>query len=144
MTIRVQTIANTWLALGLAAHFLSRRDPFAGFPSGDLIRTLNGQIERRHYLFAFDVAADPARVAGYMGWAVLDTAVAERFAAGGTPPSPEEAQGRDVVWILTAAADSPAAFDAIKRAARALYPAHRVMAIRHRHGKRVILDRRHQ
>lgn len=141
MTVIVKKLPDPWLALGLAAHFIGGREPFSRFPAGDLIRTLNGQVRRGHYLFALDTAAEPARVVGYLGWALYDGAVADRFIATGVPPADERATEGDVAWILTAAALNRAAFFAITKAARKLYPDHRVVAIRHKPGgKRVRFD----
>ena len=141
MALTVKKVPDLWLALGLAAHFVARRAPFNRFPAGDLIRTLSAQINRGHYLFALDTSAKPARVVGYFGWALYDHSVAERFAATGVPPSDRLATGGDVVWILTAVAENRGAFFALGKSARALYPAHRVMGIRHKaNGKRIIFD----
>jgi len=141
MAVIVKKLPDPWLALGLAAHFIGGREPFSRFPAGDLVRTLNGQIRRGHYLFALDTAAEPARVVGYLGWALYDNAVADRFIATGVPPADERATEGDVAWILTAAALNRAAFFAMAKAARALYPEHRVIAIRHKAGgKRVRFD----
>ena len=87
MGIVIKRVPNPWLALGLAAHFVARQDTFGRFPAADLIRTLDSQIHRGHYLFALDVATEPARVLGYFGWALYDEAEAERFAASSVPPS---------------------------------------------------------
>lgn len=144
MTIMVKKIPDAWVAIGLAAHFVAKREPFSRFPAGDLIRTLSNQVHRENYLFALDIvanAARPARVIGYFGWALYDEAVAERFAATGVPPPDELTTGGDVIWILTAAAENRGAFFALAKATRALYPAHRVMAIRRKAGgRRVTLD----
>jgi hypothetical protein len=143
MTISVKKIDGHWLALGLAAHFLARRAPFANFHSGDLIRTLSAQIQRGHYLFALDGAAgnSEARVVGYLGWALYDHETADRFRATGKPPAEELADGGDVAWVLTSAAVDRTAFFALARAGRALYPHHRIMGIRHKAGgKRVVFD----
>jgi hemolysin-activating ACP:hemolysin acyltransferase len=141
MPITVQKMATPWTALGLAAHFVARHDTFGRFPAADLIRTLSAQIHRGHYLFALDVSTDPARVLGYIGWALYDDAQAERFAATGVPPAQERADGGTVVWIMTAAADSREAFFALAKAGRALYPTHRIMGIRHKaNGRRVGFD----
>jgi hemolysin-activating ACP:hemolysin acyltransferase len=136
MAVIVKKLPDPWLALGLAAHFIGGREPFSRFPAGDLIRTLNGQVRRGHYLFALDTAAEPARVVGYLGWALYDSAVADRFVATGVPPADEPAMEGDVAWILTAAALNRAAFFAMTKAARKLYPDHRVIAIRHKAGGR--------
>lgn len=140
MAIIAKTLPNTWQSLGLAAHFVARHEPFGGFPARDLIRTLSRQIERGHYLFAFDTSQDPARIVGFFGWALYDDATAEQFIATGKPPAQELASGGDVIWILTAAVDSQQAFRAIVRAARAVYPHHRVLGIRYKDGKRVVID----
>jgi hypothetical protein len=107
---------------------------------GDLVRTLSGQVERGHYLFALDTGTDPARVVGYYGWALYPQAVAERFAMVGAPPPEDPGREGEVVWILTAAAEDRAAFFALAKAARARYPHHRVMAIRHKPHRRVLFD----
>ena len=124
--------------LGVATHFVARLEPFAGFRSADLVCTLNAQIEREHCLFALD----GKRVVGYLGWALYDAAVAAPFARGGAPPPNALAHGRDVAWILTAAAVHPAALMALARTLRAQYPGMRVMGIRHKPGgRRVVFDR---
>jgi hypothetical protein len=143
MTISVQKIPGQWTALGLAAHYIARHEPFGGFRSRDLIRTLSAQIQRGHYLFALDKSANDARVVGYFGWALYENAVAERFAATGVPPDRELAQGGDVVWILTVVVDNRRSMFTLMKEGRALYPHHRVMGIRHKTGgKRVVFDQR--
>lgn len=140
--ISVKKMSGHWLALGLAANFLARRAPFANFRSADLIRTLSAQIHRGHYLFALDGSAgdSEARVVGYLGWALYDHQAAERFCATGEPPARELAGGGDVAWVLTSAAVDRAAFFALAKAGRALYPEHRIMGIRHKDSKRVVFD----
>jgi len=142
MTITVRKMSGQWLALGLAAHFLARRAPFANFRSGDLIRTLSTQIHRGHYLFALDGSGKDAeaRVVGYFGWALYDHEAAERFAATGKPPAEELLEGGEVAWVLTSAAVDRDGFFALAKAGRALYPDHRIMGIRHKDGKRVVFD----
>jgi hypothetical protein len=140
MAIVVKTLPNQWLALGVAAHYVGRRAPFGDFTAGDLVRTLSGQVERGHYLLAFDTGTEPARVVGYYGWALYPHAVAERFAEFGAPPPDDPGHDGEVVWILTAAAEDRAAFFALAKAARARYPQHRVMAVRHKRDRRVVFD----
>lgn len=134
--LRVRTIERRWQALGVALHYLSRREPFSRFPSSALVRTVWGEIERGHYRFA--LAGE--RVVGYIGWALYDDADARAFAAGGPPPGDDKARGRDVVWILTAAGQE--ALLPMYRAVRALHPGLRLMGVRHkRDGRRVVFDR---
>jgi hemolysin-activating ACP:hemolysin acyltransferase len=140
MALIVKKVRDRWLALGLAAHFVAKRETFGRFPASDLIRTLTGQIERGHYLFAFDTSTDPARVCAYFGWSLYDHAAAERFAKTGVPP-PDLTSGGEVVWILTSVAENRSAFFALVKALRALYPTHRAMGIRHKaDGRRVMFD----
>jgi len=141
MTLEVKKLRDPWVALGLAAHFLAKRPPFAGFAAEALIRTLDAQVRRGHYLLAFEVEGRQARVSGYLGWVLLDHATAERMARTGELPSVELEQGGDVAWVLTAASESRKAFQALLAEARALYPQHRVMAVRHKQGRRVLFDR---
>ncbi|MEB3335061.1 MAG: hypothetical protein VKP70_08755 [Cyanobacteriota bacterium] len=132
MTIVAKTFPVPMLALGAAAHFVARHEPFAGFLAAELVRTLSGQVHRGHYLFALDVSSKPARVVGYFGWALYADVDAERFAATGSPPAEVRSVDGNVVWMLTTVADSRAAFFALVKATRSLYPAHRVMGIRHK------------
>jgi len=143
MTIICKTIPNPWIALGLAAHYTARTSTFGRFRADELIRTLWLQISRGHYLLALDNHTDPARVVGYFGWAIYDHATAERFANDGVPPVEETPDG-DVLWVLTAAAEDRRSFFALMKATRALYSDHRVMAVRHKGGRRVVLDQSRQ
>jgi hypothetical protein len=137
----VKKLPGPWLALGLAAHFVARHEPFSRFPAADLVRTLSGQAQRGHYLFALDVSAAPARVLGYFGWALYDDAEAERFATTGVAPSEGRVDGGTVLWVMTAAAIDRKAFFTLVKATRALYPAHRVMAVRNKaRGRKVTFD----
>jgi hemolysin-activating ACP:hemolysin acyltransferase len=141
MQIALKTVTDLWLGLGLAAHYTARRAPFATFPAGDLIRTLSAQIQRKHALFAFDTSTKPAKLVGYVGWALYHAEDAARFAADGKTLTCELADGGDVLWILTAAADSRAVFVSLAGGIRRAYPGHRLMAVRYKRGRRVILQR---
>jgi len=136
----IQKLSNKWLALGLAAHYLARRQPFGGFRSEDLVKTLNAQIERGRYLFAMEAAGENARVIGYFGWSLYGHDEAERFAATGIPPAERVGDDGEVIWLMTAAAESRAAFFGLIRATRAAHPTHRVMGIRHKAGQKVTFD----
>jgi hemolysin-activating ACP:hemolysin acyltransferase len=147
MAITVKKISGVWLALGVAAHLLAKREPFANFRSSDLIRTLSAQIHSGHYLLALDSStkASDARVVGYLGWALYDHTAAEQFAATGAPPAEGLTEGGDVIWVLTFAAEDRHAFFELTKAARTLYPRHRVMGIRHKAGrKKVMFDQRRE
>ena len=136
--LAVRALTGHWGRLGMALHFVARQEPFASFRSADLVSTLNAQILREHCLFALD----GKRIVGYLGWAEYDAAVAQSFANGGAAPSNTLAHGKDVVWILTAAAVHDAALMALVRTLRAEHPGMRVMGIRHKgQGRRVVFDR---
>ncbi|MBX9699348.1 MAG: toxin-activating lysine-acyltransferase [Acetobacteraceae bacterium] len=136
---RVQQLANPMAALGAALHFLARRTPFAGFRAEVLTATVHGQIRRGHYR----VALEGQRMRGYIGWAMLDTAVAERVVRGGPLPTEAEAEGGEVVWLLTVATTDRPALLALLAAGRALHPGRRVMGVRRRpNGHAVLIDRR--
>ncbi|MDB5507527.1 MAG: hypothetical protein JWR75_2165 [Devosia sp.] len=141
MPVTIKRLPNPLLALGIASQFISRRAPFDSFPAGDLIRTLHAQIQRGHYLFAFDEGEREAKVTAYLGWALYGAKEAQAYAATGAEPQHELTSGGDVVWIVTAAATTTSAFQSLIRVGHKLYPEHRVMAIRHRNGKREIIDR---
>ena len=124
--------------LGVALHFVARIAPFANFRSTELVATLDAQIQREHCLFALD----GERVVGYLGWALYDAAVAERFARGGPAPAIALAHGADVAWILTAVSLNHAALLQLVRALRERYPTLRVMGIRYKgNGRRIVFDR---
>lgn len=139
MSLEIRQPGSAMAALGAAAHFLAQRPPFATFPAGALIATLHGQVRRRHCLFA----VEGQQVRAYLGWALLDAAVAERLAASGRAPAPAECEGADVVWLLTVAATDTAALRVGLEAGRALHPGWRVMGVRRRpNGHAVLIDRR--
>ncbi len=136
--LSVRPMSGRWGRLGMALHFVARFAPFADFRSTDLVATLDAQIQRGHCLFALD----GERVVGYLGWALYDADVAERFARGGPAPANTLAHGSDVAWILTAVSVNPAALRALVRALWAQHPGLRVMGIRHKGaGRRVVFDR---
>ncbi|MDX2155022.1 MAG: toxin-activating lysine-acyltransferase [Hyphomicrobiaceae bacterium] len=142
MSLNVRTLPDPWMALGIALHFVARREPFSRFPAGELVRTLAGQVHRGHYLLAFDTSSNPAKVVGYCGWALYDNAQADRLVTSSEPLPDGLASGGDVVWMLTAVVEDRAAFHELRRRTRTLYPGHRLMAIRHKAGgRRIVLDR---
>jgi hemolysin-activating ACP:hemolysin acyltransferase len=80
-------------------------------------------------------------VLGYFGWALYDDEEAERFATTGVAPSEERASGGTVLWVMTAAAVDRTAFFTLVKATRALYPNHRVMAVRNKAtGRKITFD----
>lgn len=134
----IQTLPGRFQALGVALHFLARRPPFAGFTADQLVRTVDAQLVRGHARFA----VEGKRVVGFLGWALYDREDALGFARTGVPPDDAKAMGRDVVWVLTAAATGPRVLLALIEELRRLYPGRRVMGVRHKpRGRRVVFDR---
>ena len=137
MPITVTQMNKPEAALAAAVHFLARRAPFDGFKFGPMTLSLDAQVKQQTYLFAID----GLKVAGYIGWVMLDTARAEAFAREGRMPRFDETGGGDVAWILVAAATSRAALLAMLNAAKRKYPGKRVMGVRYKtDGKRVLFD----
>ena len=124
-------------ALAAAAHFLARRKPFAGFGFGDMVLSLDTQAKNGHYLFALN----GPKVTGYIGWTMLDAAIAEDFASSGRTPNAAQSNGGDVAWLLVAASETRADLDAMLKAARARYKGKRVMGIRHKPGGKKVVFR---
>jgi len=136
--LTVRTLDSPMTALGVAAHFVARHPPFDTFPAGALMRTLSGQVERRHYRLALE----GRRVVGYLGWALYQSSEAERFAATGRPPDDSDQAPPDVVWILTAVTARPDTLLVLYRVVRAAYPGLLLMAMRHKPGGRRVVFRR--
>lgn len=135
--LAVQRVGNRHLAMGLALPYLAARQPFAAFGAGELTRTVAGQILRAHYLMAFD----GARLVGYLGWACYSAADAAAYARSLEAPPDDRADGHGVVWLLTAAATTPAALQAMLQDGRRRYAGWRVMGVRHRrHGRMVVFN----
>jgi hypothetical protein len=126
--LRLGRFQDPGAALGAACHFLARREPFASFRADALVRTLDGQVRRGHYL----AALDGRRVVGWLGWALLSEAAAQRFAERGeVPDAATLGTTGGVAWLLTAASDSTAVLRAMTREARRAQPGLRIMGVRH-------------
>jgi hypothetical protein len=137
VTLTVRTIDQPYLALGIAVHFLARRDPFAGFRFGDLVHTVDGQVRRKHALFAFE----GDKVVGYLGWALCNERDALEFARTARPPPLDLTEEGDVVWLLTASAATTAALKAMIKVGKSLNIGRRVMGVRYKSaGKRVMFN----
>ncbi len=105
-------------ALGRAANLLHRVEPFASMTMADLISTLAGQVQRRHYLFA----VKDRRIAGYVGWALCDEALGRAWVAGGPMPSYEDCLNGDAFVLMTFHAESRDVSFRLIRQCRTLYP----------------------
>jgi hypothetical protein len=124
--LKILRIPDRYTALGIAAHFLARREVFTKFGFGELVTTIDGQIERAHYRFVFA----GSKLVGYVGYAVYAAADARAFAETGAPPPFDRATGSDVLWVLTLAVTEDAALDLIHRTLSREFAGKRVMAIR--------------
>jgi hypothetical protein len=124
--LKILRIPDRYAALGIATHFLARRGTFDAFPFGEMLTTIDGQIERKHYCFAFM----GQKLVGYTGYAVYSAADAKAFTATGKPPPLERSSGSDVLWLLTMAAVDDAVVDAMTRRLSHEFAGKRVMGIR--------------
>jgi hypothetical protein len=135
--IVVTRMRDDQAALGVAAHFLARRKPFAGFRAGELVPTIAHQVQSKRYMMAFE----GGRIIGFLGWDLYGIEAAERFARTLAPPKRGEEGGEEVVWLLIAAAEGRSALPLMLAAGRRLYPGRRVMGVRHRPGGKPVVFR---
>lgn len=136
-SIKIIRVPDRYAALGIAVHFLARRKTFDRFPFSELVATIDGQISRRHYRFAFR----DNKLIGYLGYALYTTADAEAFARTGQLPPADRPGGEDVIWLLTLAATEDEAVDRFKRLVKTEFAGKRAMGVRHRaNGSRHVFD----
>jgi hemolysin-activating ACP:hemolysin acyltransferase len=122
----VTRIPDRFAALGIACHFLARRENFTTFKFGEFVNTVDGQITRNHYYFAFV----GQKMVGYAGYAVYSHEDARKFATTGVAPPDDRASGQDVLWLLTLAATDAVAVDSITRQLSHDYAGRRMMTVR--------------
>lgn len=137
--IRVQRLESPLTALGAALTLVAPRPPFASFPADALTRTLQGQIERGHYL----LGSRDKRLSAYLGWAMLSDEVATRVLRSGAPPEARECASGEIFWLLTVAATDTAVLRTALAVARRQNAGRRVLAVRRRaDGSGHVFDRR--
>jgi hypothetical protein len=85
------------------------------------------------------MAFDASRLVGYLGWACYSPEDAAAYARSLEAPTDARADGQGVVWLLTAAAGTPQALDAMLAQGRARYGGWRVMGVRHRRNGRIVV-----
>jgi hemolysin-activating ACP:hemolysin acyltransferase len=105
-------------ALGLAVEYLSVKPAFAALSFGDWSRTLFWQAVRKHYIFVVDAER---RIAGFLGWALTDAALAEQWLEGRQALANDECLEGDSVIINAWAADGPLAQSFLLKAAANLF-----------------------
>lgn len=103
--LRVVRPKDPMRALGMAVSYLMRQPSFAALPFGHWSRTLVGQINRGHYLFA----ARGAEPVGFLGWAFTNEAAAEDWLAGRRGIPGREANEGDCLLINAWQASDPEA-----------------------------------
>lgn len=96
-------------ALGLAVSYLMTKPAFAKLTFGSWSRILVGQINRGHYL----VAADGAKVVGFLGWALTTAEKGDLWLAGEGEVSFEDSRAGDILLINAWAADDNAVTQAL-------------------------------
>lgn len=117
-TIRCQTFADPYAAMGHAVNLLGKVQPFTSYRFGELAGTLGGQIGRGHYRFAMR----GTQLEGYMGWALCDEALARDWVAGGCVPTYDECVDGDACVLMTFWASSRHVTFQMIRQLRQLYP----------------------
>jgi hemolysin-activating ACP:hemolysin acyltransferase len=115
-------------AFGRACAHLMTRPAFARAPFGHIARTLAGQVNRGHYVFA----ARGDRTVGFAGWALTSEARAEAWLAGAGGFDDAEAAAGDCVVLNCWQADDAAVTRLIMAHLTATLPgARRLYAKRH-------------
>jgi len=104
-------------------NFLLSVDPYASYRFGRFARTLAGQIERGHYLFA----VRGKQIVGYVGWAMCEETVARAWVEGRHTPSFEECRGGDCTVLMTWHAVSRDVVMFLARELRKAYPNHKAI-----------------
>ena len=103
--LKVRTLENRSMALGLAVEYLMKKPAFARLPFGHWSRVLTGQIRRGHYAFV----VDEKRVVGFGGWALMTEAEAEAWVTGAPGSTEILGTAGDCIAVNAWAADTPAA-----------------------------------
>ena len=123
--------ADSAEALGRAVNLLQRVEPFASYHFGRFSNVLQGQIRRRHYVFAIA----EGRAAGYAGWALCDEEVARAWLERQRIPTMEECRDGACLLGLTFYAVDQATCRRLTRYCRTLYPGKSIFGIRDRGGR---------
>lgn len=103
-SLRIVTGLPREVAFGRACAHLMTRPAFARAPFGHLARSLAGQVNRGHYIFA----ARGDRTVGFAGWALTSEARAEAWLAGGRGFGDAEAAAGDCIVLNFWQADDAA------------------------------------
>jgi len=114
---------NPYAGLGRVVSYMMTKPSFAMQPFGLWSRILTGQINRKHYFFAFE----GDRVIGFAGWAITDEVRARAWMENkGEIPS-EHSNSGDCFIINAWAADSMAINKFILRELRAFAAPYRLV-----------------
>lgn len=102
--LRLVTMADPNMALGVAVRLMLDAPVYAAMPFGPWTAAINGQVNRGHYVFVLDEAD---QVVGYAGWALVPQDRAEAWADHGAILADEECREGDCVifnaWIAKSA-----------------------------------------
>ncbi len=113
-------------ALGRAVNLLQRVEPFASYHFGRFASVLQGQVRRRHYVFAV-AERNPV---GYAGWALCDEDVARAWLEWQRVPRMDECVDGACLLGLTFYAIDQRTCLLLSRYCRAQYPGKSVFGIR--------------
>jgi len=110
---------NPHEAFSMALQMAISREPFASYQMKDLIPTLRGQINRRHYLF---VQTDDGQIEAYLGWAMCREDIAIKTARDGYTPSYEECLSGDNIVVFTFIALTRVSCRALAKFGQTMFP----------------------
>jgi hypothetical protein len=119
------------VALGMAVNFLSTKVPFSLHPTGVVVPSVGGQVNRGHYLFG--LRSD--RIVGFLGWGLGDEALGRSFSEATSDLSAVDlSHGRCVIIMYIASNDRGFTKSAIGKLAQ-LYPNHVYYGRRYKCGR---------
>ena len=113
--LQARQFDNPVFALGLAVNYLMTKPAFARLSFGHWSRVLVGQINRRHYFFAFRGQT----VVGFAGWALASRDDAEIWLTGKSNPALEDGRTGNCIilnaWAATTTDVNKFLLDEIRR-----------------------------
>lgn len=119
---RIETLAPTFVAFGVAIDFLARISPFSDRPVGEFVPAVRRQVVRSEHVAM--LRGD--EMVGYLGWLPTSQAIAAGWVAGSAPLTPCEGAGADAVALTVVATTGGRPVAPLIRAARDLNPGRRV------------------
>src|SRR5205085_11896204 len=127
VTLTVGRFQDRYVALGRIVSFLRDASPFTSYRFGAFVATVEGQIERGHYL----AVLRDEEVVGYLGYALCDERIAQAWLEGRYVPTLDECRNGDVLVAMTMHTTSREVFAFLIREGRRLLPKVKTVFRRH-------------